>query len=306
MDCSFSQAAPLPFAAPTLSDAQQVRKIVTAAQASGNDLAFANIYLLREKYKTSLAIKDGFFFRHYAGNTRLQGYAFPCGTGDVAAALQCIEADAAARQRKLCFCLLTEQEAATLQALRPGVYHFACDPGNADYLYRQSDLATLPGTAYHRKRNHIARFCKQYPQWSFCPLSRELADHALQVATAWYEGQENTPALQHELHAIHAALQHMDELHLCGGIIYVNERPVAMSIASLISPEVADVHYEKCSPDFRDAYPIINQEMARALPCHIINREEDLNQPGLRQAKLSYRPCSLLQKFTATPITPTC
>ena len=306
MDCSFSQAAPLPFAAPTLSDAQQVRKIVTAAQASGNDLAFANIYLLREKYKTSLAIQDGFLFRHYAGNSRLQGYAFPCGTGDVEAALQCIEADAATRQRNLCFCLLTEQEATMLQTLRPGMYQFTCDPGNADYLYRQSDLATLPGTAYHRKRNHITRFCKLYPQWTFCPLCTDNADHALQVAADWYAGQEYTPALQHELHAIHAALQHMDELQLHGGIIYIDAQPVAMSIASYISPEVADVHYEKCSPAFRDAYPVINREIAHSLPCQFINREEDLNQPGLRQAKLSYRPCSLLQKFTATPFHPTC
>ena len=73
-----------------------------------------------------------------------------------------------------------------------------------------------------------------------------------------------------------------------------------MSLASYISPIVADIHYEKCTPEYRDAYPVINQEMAKMLPCTLINREEDLNIPGLRQAKLSYKPDHILQKLKAT------
>lgn len=291
---------PLPFAEPTLADASRVRECVAAAGGRGNDLSFTNIYLLREKYATTVAMEEGVLYRHYGGNGRLQGYAFPCGAADAEAALCRIEADAAALQRPLQFCLLTDEEAEMLRRLRPGRFSFASDPGDADYLYRRSDLAELPGTAYHRKRNHIARFEKLFPDCRYEALTPDNGGEALMVARAWMEGREEpTPALEHELRAIQHALEHIAELQLCGGLIRVRQQPVAMSIASFISPDVADIHYEKCLPAFRDAFPVINRELARRLRCDFINREEDLNHPGLRQAKESYRPALLLRKFTA-------
>lgn len=286
-----------------LADASRVRECVAAARGQGNDLSFANIYLLREKYATTVAMEDGVLYRHYGGNGRLQGYAFPCGAADAEAALCRIEADAAALQRPLQFCLLTDEEAEMLRRLRPGRFAFTADPGDADYLYRRSDLAELPGTAYHRKRNHIARFEKLCPDWEYESLAPDNAGDALMVARGWMEGRgESAPATEHELRAIQHALEHIAELQLHGGLLRVRQQPIAMSIASFISPAVADVHYEKCLPAFRDAYPVINRELARRLRCDFINREEDLNLPGLRQAKESYRPALLLRKFTAFPL----
>lgn len=290
----------LPFAEPTLADASRVRECVAEARGQGNDLSFANIYLLREKYATTVAMENGVLYRHYGGNGRLQGYAFPCGAVDTEAALGRIETDAVIRQRPLQFCLLTDEEAELLRDWRPGRFSFASDPGDADYLYCRSDLAELPGTAYHRKRNHIARFEKLFPDWRYEPLTADNGADALMVARAWMEGREEAAAaLEHELRAIQHALEHIAELQLCGGLIRVRQQPVAMSIASFISPSVADVHYEKCLPAFRDAFPVINRELARRLRCDFINREEDLNQPGLRQAKESYRPALLLCKYSA-------
>ena len=300
MSCS-----PLPFTEPRLADASRIRACVAAARGQGNDLSFANIYLLREKYGTSVAMENGVLYRHYCGNGRLQGYAFPCGAVDAEAALRRVEEDAALLQRPLQFCLLTDDEAETLRCLRPDRFIFTADPGDADYLYRCSDLAALPGTAYHRKRNHIARFEKLCPDWCYEDLTMDNCGDALAVARGWMEVREDgSPALEHELRAIQHALEHIEELQLCGGLIRVQQQPVAMSIASFISPTVADVHYEKCLPSFRDAFPVINRELARRLRCDFINREEDLNHPGLRQAKESYRPAHLLRKSSARPLSP--
>ena len=289
---------PLPFSSPVLSDAPGVRALTSGAM--GSDLAFANLYLLQKKYGTTIAVQDECLFRHYGGSGRLQGYAFPCGGGDKEAALCRVETDACVRRRPVRFCLLTEEEKELLERLRPGVFCFTADPGDADYIYRGRDLAELPGTVYHRKRNHISRFEKNYPDWSFLPLNRENGEAALGVAGAWMEGRE-TPALVHEWRAMEHALAHWEELELCGGLIMVAQQPVAMSVASFISPTVADVHYEKCLPAFRDVYPLINRELARCLGCEFINREEDLNIPGLRKAKESYYPAQLLTKYTAYP-----
>lgn len=298
---------PLPFAIPALHNAHSISSLVADSHGMGNDLSFANLFLLREKYKTQIALQKGFLFRHYGGYGRFQGYAFPCGMGDVEWALQQIEEDALSRSRPCRFCLLTETDAALLQQLRPNAYEYTTDPGDADYIYHRSDLAQLPGTTFHKKRNHIARFYRQYANWHFQPLMSSTLDDARRVAEQWYAARtEVSPALLHEQSAIHAALAHTHELSLTGGVLYVDDTAVAMTLASFISPDTADIHYEKCLPEFRDAYPIINREMARSLSCTFINREEDLNQPGLRQAKLSYRPALLLRKFNALPHTSPC
>ncbi len=293
----------LPFAPPALHDAPTVRGVVESVQAKQSDLSFANIYLLRHKYGTEIALEGGFLFRHFGGNARLQGYAFPCGSGDMACALRRIEEDAEQRGRPLCFCLLTEEQVSALEKVFPGRFHFHADPGDADYIYERAMLAELPGARFHRKRNHLARFVRECPTWNIRPLSQENVQDALLVARGWLEGMQEdvSPALRHEHEAIVHALGCREELSLMGAVLYVDGAPVSMAIASMISPAVADVHYEKCLPAFRSAYPVINQGLASLLSCELINREEDLNMENLRRAKLSYFPSLILSKFTARP-----
>ncbi len=291
--------SPLPFAPPTLHDAPAVRHATRSAQQS--DLAFANIYLLRHKYGTEIALEEGFLFRHFSGHGRLQGYAFPCGSGDPLPALRRLEEDAAARQRSFRFCLLTDDQRALLERCYPGQLHFQTDAGDADYIYERHMLAELPGARFHRKRNHLLRFRREFPSWNMRPLTLANAADAKAVSEGWFRGAEASPALLYEHEAIVHALAAMEELSLFGAVLYVETRPVAMAIASMISPQVADVHYEKCLPEFRSAYPAMNQGLASLLDCTFINREEDLNYPGLRQAKMSYFPSLILTKYSALP-----
>lgn len=294
---------PLHFAVPSLADAPRVREC--ARHALSSDLSFANIYLLQEKYGTTIAFNGGFLFRHFSGSGRLSGYAFPCGEGDVRQAIELIRRDAAARHREARFCLLTPEQAALLRDICPDAYDYRTDRGDADYLYEQPQLATLPGAAYHGKRNHIAQFEREH-KWHFETITDENVQDALAVAQAWLSGvPEPSPALQHEARSLRNALRLHRSLELFGGVLYAENTPAAMCLGSFISPGVADIHYEKCTPECKKAYPLINREMARALEhCRLINREEDLNQPGLRQAKLSYHPALVLEKFTAIPLLP--
>lgn len=297
------ESFPLSFAAPAAADAPRVRELTR--HAVGSDLAFANIYLLQEKYGTQIAIAEGYLFRHFKGNSRLRGYAYPCGEGgDIEYALELIRQDAAARGCKYEFCLLTEEQRNDLEKHCPGQFTYHTDRGDADYLYSYSQLAELPGSVYHAKRNHIAQFERVNPDWHFLPLTHSNTKDALEIAQGWLKGMPDAaPALHHEIRAIENALHLRDELQLFGGVLYVQKQPIAMSIGSYISPKVADIHYEKCLPEWKKAYPLINREMARQLEgCELINREEDLNQPGLRQAKLSYHPALLLEKYNAIPV----
>ena len=61
-----------------------------------------------------------------------------------------------------------------------------------------------------------------------------------------------------------------------------------------------DVCAEKADTRFEGVYPTICREFVHRLPPQftLINREEDLGIEGLRKAKLSYCPHTLLHKFT--------
>lgn len=89
-------------------------------------------------------------------------------------------------------------------------------------------------------------------------------------------------------------------LKLQGGVLYIDEKPVAMTLASPISPLVLDIHFEKnLSSAAKDgAYAVINNLFAKTCTNYkYLNREEDLGIEELRKAKLSYKPALLLNKF---------
>lgn len=288
----------LTFCTPELSDFARARETLFHVEQS--DLAFPNLYLLRHKYDTRIAFYKNWLFRYYAGNGRLSGYTFPVGDNlDVEEALFHVEQHAKVHGNPLHFCALTEENARILQARYGEKISFTDDPGDADYLYRSSDLIELPGTAYHKKRNQISRFERANGNWSFVQMNDENSADGLEIARAWLESQKPGAGHEHEFRAIENAISHRHELGLNGGLLYVENRPAALSLASRINERVIDIHYEKCTPEYRDAYPIICREMVQMMNCELVNREEDINIPGLRQAKLSWKPCRILHKLTA-------
>jgi hypothetical protein len=89
-------------------------------------------------------------------------------------------------------------------------------------------------------------------------------------------------------------------LQLCGGIYYVETRPVAYVLGEELAGGASFViHFEKAVRGYKGLYQFINQSFAAILPdvYQTINREQDLGEPGLRQAKLSYNPAGFIEKF---------
>jgi hypothetical protein len=77
-----------------------------------------------------------------------------------------------------------------------------------------------------------------------------------------------------------------------------------MTLASEIAPGAWDIHFEKVIDEYavNGGYAIINKLFAERLVAagaRLINREEDINIEGLRKAKLSYYPQTILDKTHA-------
>ena len=62
-------------------------------------------------------------------------------------------------------------------------------------------------------------------------------------------------------------------------------------------------HFQKCDPFMDGLAQLIDREFNARLftDCTYVNREQDLGEPGLRSAKLTYHPVELVRKYRLLP-----
>jgi uncharacterized protein len=183
-------------------------------------------------------------------------------------------------------------------------FEVAEDRGNANYLYSAEELATLAGRKFSPKRNLIAQAEKAYA-WTFEEVSAASAPEcaALVRQIRAETADQPTPSLVQDMLAIDFVLRDVAAVGLRGYLIRVEGRVAAFCLWEPIAPGVAVVHFERALRSYKGLYQVLNRDVARALLAQgfaLINREEDLGDPGLRQAKLSYNPVEIVMAYTMT------
>ena len=173
-----------------------------------------------------------------------------------------------------------------------------------DYIYHADSLSDLAGRKLHSKRNHINKFKRLY-DFEYLPISKELVDKCFQLFRKFHNWQEckEDPNSQAECISIHEALMNFEKLKFQGGTINIANRVVAFTIGEKLNSETALIHIEKIDPEIPQLYSVINQQFSEHTwkdVVQFINREQDLGKPGLRQAKSSYYPDHLIEKFQIT------
>lgn len=287
----------LEFYTPTLNDKEWIESLTENCGQIGCDISFATTYLWRKKYDIKVCNFDGVLYKAYFSKENVLGYAFPVGDKPPKEMLEILMNDAKERGQKPLIGMLNKTNAEILSHLYPDVFEFCEERDSADYIYSRENLALLPGKKFHAKRNHISKFKRNNEDYHYTEINKSNIEDAYFVAHKW---QMMNSGDKSELCAIREALDCFDELELFGGILYVNSRPVAMTIGSKINSSVCDVNFEK-AVEVDGAYAVINNEFAKSNESFLqFNREEDLGIEGLRKSKLSYNPDKILMKYTAT------
>jgi len=175
------------------------------------------------------------------------------------------------------------------------------DRDNFDYLYTRQSLAELSGKKFHKKKNHVNNFLNSYTDHEQRPMSRELIPAAMEVLERWRHDHIQRSGTEGDYKAAKEALELFDSLTLRGTIFFVNGKPAAWCLGeSICRGKMFAIHFEKAIDEYRGIYQFMNQAFAESLPRFftLINREQDLGNEGLRQAKMTYRPCGFVQKYT--------
>jgi hypothetical protein len=103
-----------------------------------------------------------------------------------------------------------------------------------------------------------------------------------------------------ENEAINRVLSHWNCFRgLYGGSLYAEGQMVAFSVGEGLDGQSLGVHYEKGLNGFHGVYQAMNRLFVQCagLDFTLINRAQDMDEEGLRRAKMSYLPVDFLRKY---------
>lgn len=267
-----------------------------------SELTFTNLFMWRHNYHPLWTLWEECLLILFQPKNGLAFGLPPVGPGEKANALDhlCQELRGMGQEPRIC----RVGEDFVNSFVDTDRYEIIADRDNSDYVYLASDLVTLPGRKYHKKKNHLNRFLKNTPH-EYRPLDTELVECFLDMQETWCQMKAcvENPELLAEDYAVYEALTHIDDLDYQGGAIVIDSKVEAFSLGEALNENTAVIHIEKANPDIPGLYTAINQLFCRHAwsKMKYINREQDLGVEGLRKAKESYYPHHLVDKYTVKP-----
>ncbi len=287
----------------TLSQKEAYEQILFSGPERGCEYSFANLFLWGRQ---QVAFVHGCvaFFSHFYGRSV---YPYPIGPGDRRAVIGALLEDA--RQRGIP-CRITNMlsaDRAELEQWFPGQFHLRTDRDSFDYVYDIRELAALKGRKFQKKRNHYNRFRAAHPDFRLLPLDPCGMGPAQEMVNTWYQTRiREDPEGDYLLEslAMAKAFRCCAGLGLEGAVLMDGPEVLAVTMASRLSADTFDVHFEKAREDVEGAYAAVNCAFAQYLlekypDTLYLDREDDLGLEGLRKAKLSYNPHHLVEKSWA-------
>jgi len=281
----------------TLEDREHITLCFGSSHPVTSELTFTNLFMWRHHYHFQWCRSaDALLIVGQTGDGPTFGLP-PIGKGDLSSALKDLFDYLGKHAQRPEIHRVPENFAQSYADSLP--IEVIPDPDNSDYVYRTESLINLSGRKYHRKRNHLNQFRNQY-SYRYQSLTSDLIESCLDLEEQWCRLRScvENPGLLNEEMAIRESLLHFDKLDCLGGLILVDDKVVAFSLGEPLNPDTAVIHLEKANPEFTGSYAVINQEFCQDAwsGYTYVNREQDLGEPGLRQAKLSYYPDHMSNK----------
>lgn len=288
-----------------LEDKAAVNDVLLPLGRNDSALGFANLYSLTEKYGTQIALEDGVLYVRQLD--RIPGavaYYPPLGTLDIADDVRTLVREAQDEGRTPRLVGLSLEEKDRLEADLPGAFEFSSDRNFADYLYLTKTIAAYEGPGLAKKRRETNKFFQLYgSEASFEPIALDHMDELRAYQQVWFETSRRRGTDEHPLELEHRKIlldmNHFEELDLEGILLRIGGTVEGYAYGSVLPGGAFYVMVLKGNLDFRFVWRALLRELARYCvdKATYLNLEEDLGLPGLRENKLSYQPCALMEKY---------
>lgn len=287
----------------TLSHRSAITSMVAESGELGCEYCFGNFFMWAWVYNTRIHLGDNFFVTKE--ERPVKRYLCPTGNfGDeqIKTLIPALIDDAKQNRHPFAMHRVRKECIGHIREIFGDRFVFTPERDDFDYIYNRRDLALLSGKKYHSKRNFIARFEAENPDWTYEEITRENIPACVEICEKWLPAQIGNPGAEIEYKALCMGFDHYEELGFKGGLIRVKGVPAAFTFGEPIGETCFVTHAEKALREYSGVYAMINREFAKNTLSgyELINREEDMGIEGLRTAKLSYHPAMLYEKYIMT------
>lgn len=175
-----------------------------------------------------------------------------------------------------------------------------------DYVYLTRDLAGLEGNKYSKKRNLINQFQRDFvarKRVKTEKITKAASNECIEFLEKWCEerdcGQETQEELYCEKQAAINTLENIELLGINGLLLRIDGQVNAFGMASRLTSETGVFQFEKAFSKIKGLYQYFDNLCARKLfkGYTYINKESDMDLPGLEKAKKSYYPSKMVKSF---------
>ncbi len=261
------------------------------------DCSVGGTFIWADFFKTEYLIIDGTIIFKVEENGEVR-YTYPLGNNPEKALLYA-EEDAKRKGFPLSFFIFDEESLSRLEKRYPKS-ETQEKRESFDYVYDYESLSTFRGKKLSGQRNHVNKFKRLYPDYSFEEVNEKNKDEL----KAFFErfssdSEKKNPAIEAETAKIFELIENPSEYRQFGGILKVSGEIVGFSFAEIIDKTMF-VHIEKANIEYAGAYQMLVCSFASHFASEgvvYINREDDMDDEGLRKSKLSYHPLFLVKKY---------
>lgn len=175
--------------------------------------------------------------------------------------------------------------------------------GWADYIHSAEDIATLQGKALNKRRNRKKKFLADYPHYTYKRCTTD--DIPAVVEFLLGKGCDEAIMRCYEVYQSIATVRNLPIHPQPAGIIKIDDKVVAFTLGEAWG-DMLYIHIEKADREYAGLGETLTSEFAADIisempQIKLINREEDLGNEGLRQAKRAYNPIAMLNRYEFTP-----
>ena len=208
------------------SDVLKIKHYMEISDVAFCDISIGAKYMWRDEYVIDYAIVNDTLIIKENGPDYKDNFYYPMGA-DVDGALKEIENYCRANFMPLQFCCIDDERAKLLKE-RYYLVDVVFDRDWNDYIYDANDFCTYKGNKFSGQRNHVNKFKKTYPDYTFSVMTGDNEKEILD----FLEEYESTTEFSIESHdeeiKVADYVKNAIKLEQVGGVIKVEGKIVAL------------------------------------------------------------------------------